>query len=73
MNPAQTIKEAREQAEKRLLYELGDKVREICNDFSRQTGFSVDSVGFGLEEVYRLGYQHPTDNPVVEVTIGYRD
>jgi maleate cis-trans isomerase len=73
MKPAQTIKEARERAENRLLYEVSGKVREICEEFMENTGFSVYDVNFGLQETREIGSQHPTNIFISSAKIGYRD
>jgi maleate cis-trans isomerase len=73
MKPAQTIKEARERAENRLLYEVSDKVQEICEEFMENTGFSVYDVVVDLQETYEIGSQHPKNLIVSSARIGYRD
>jgi maleate cis-trans isomerase len=73
MKPAQTIKEARERAENRLLYEVSNKVKEICEEFMENTGFSVYEVGFSLQETHEMGSQHPKSLIVSSARIGYRD
>jgi hypothetical protein len=73
MKPAQTIKEARERAENRLLYEVSGKVREICEEFMENTGFSVYDVSFSLQEIREMSSQHPKSLIVSSARIGYRD
>lgn len=68
-----TFKEARERAENRLLYEVSDKVKEICDEFMENTGFAVYGVNFDLREIYEMDSQHLVNSIITSAKIRYRD